>query len=1071
MSNFDFLKTIWPMLGDLGESAESSFVSEPQTAVVALGTWAEVVTRYVLTYESSPEPVDGAQRSRLNALSAAGMIPDTLLPLFHALRRDAELATRDAAATADLGIIPLRFAYRLAVWFGRTYGGIKFIPPFFPPTEPVALREQAAAHGTGLDADLAKIRANPFPKNQTTARRKTSFRVAASMRFSEQETRELIDFQLNAAGWEANTRLLRYAKGARPQKGVNRAIAEWPTASGPADYALFTGLRFLGFAEAKKKARDVVSDLGQSRRYSRDVTIVGNEAFAGGPWGALKVPFLFSTNGRPYLKQLEDKSGIWFLDARKPSNHPKPLQAWYTPEGLVALLGQDTDQAETELHKEPLEYLDLRDYQEEAVQLVEAAIGKGRREILVAMATGTGKTRLAIALIYRLIKTKRFRRILFLVDRNALGEQTADKFKETRLEDLQTFDRIYDLKEVNESGVEPETKLHISTVQGVLRRLMFNANDKTVPPIDQYDCIVVDEAHRGYTLDREMGEVELLYRDENDYISKYRKVLEYFDAVKIALTATPAPHTVEIFGRPVYTYSYRQAVLDGWLVDHDPPHQIETKLKREGIHWKKGDTVPVYDPATGEITNIENIPDDLAMDVDAFNKAVITESFNRVVTQELAKHLDPTGPEKTMIFAATDDHADMVVRLLKDAFEQAGCPVDDDAIMKITGSVDRPQEKIRQYKNERNPNIVVTVDLLTTGIDIHEICNLVFIRRVRSRILYEQMLGRGTRLRENLYGPGKDKVAFHIFDAVGLYETLEKVTSMKPVVPDPKIGFQTLIDELLELTDRGTQKTHRDQILAKLQRAGRSLSPDEREAFAVLSGGQNLPQFIAWFKGLKLAQAKAAVGGKRELFAFLDENRYRPRTQLVSHHEDEIKSHTRGYGKGAKPEDYLNAFKEFILDNLNKIPALAIVCQRPRELTRKTLRELKAALDQQGYTELVLQTAWHEWKNEDIAADIISFVRRLALGEPLVSHEDRIRKAMQKIAGMRAWTKMQQQWLERIERQLLKESIVEPADFDRGAFRDHGGFARIDKLFQGQLLDVLSGITDALYPEERKYAS
>jgi type I restriction enzyme, R subunit len=131
---------------------------------------------------------------------------------------------------------------------------------------------------------------------------------------------------------------------------------------------------------------------------------------------------------------------------------------------------------------------------------------------------------------------------------------------------------------------------------------------------------------------------------------------------------------------------------------------------------------------------------------------------------------------------------------------------------------------------------------------------------------------------------------------------------------------------------------------------------------------------------------------------------------------------------------------------------------------------LKAALDQEGFRELDLQTAWREWKNEDIAADIISFVRRQALGDPLISHEDRIRAAMRKINNMRAWTKMQQKWLERIERQLIKESIIERVDFDKGAFRDQGGFSRIDKIFEGRLQDVIGDITNALYPEEKKYA-
>ncbi|MEA2014690.1 MAG: type I restriction-modification enzyme R subunit C-terminal domain-containing protein, partial [Thermodesulfobacteriota bacterium] len=191
---------------------------------------------------------------------------------------------------------------------------------------------------------------------------------------------------------------------------------------------------------------------------------------------------------------------------------------------------------------------------------------------------------------------------------------------------------------------------------------------------------------------------------------------------------------------------------------------------------------------------------------------------------------------------------------------------------------------------------------------------------------------------------------------------------------------------------------------------------------------------------------------------------------LISDHEDELFSHKRGFGKGEKPEDYLNEFKAFIIDNMNKIPALAIVCQRPRELTRQTLKELKLALDQHGYTEPNLQTAWREWQNEDITADIISFVRRQALGDPLVSHEDRIRKAMKKVYSLEKWTKIQRQWLERIEKQLIAETVFERKDFDKGAFKAHGGFARLNKIFQGNLNAVLDEINNALYPEERKYA-
>jgi type I restriction enzyme R subunit len=133
-------------------------------------------------------------------------------------------------------------------------------------------------------------------------------------------------------------------------------------------------------------------------------------------------------------------------------------------------------------------------------------------------------------------------------------------------------------------------------------------------PVDTYDCIVVDECHRGYALDRELSEAELTFRDEADYISKYRRVLDHFDAVKIGLTATPALHTVEIFGQPIYSYSYRQAVIDGWLVDHEPPLRIVTRLAEDGITWKRGEVIQTYLPFTGEIDPVTAVQLDGATD-------------------------------------------------------------------------------------------------------------------------------------------------------------------------------------------------------------------------------------------------------------------------------------------------------------------------------------------------------------------------------------------------------------------------------------------------------------------------
>lgn len=346
---------------------------------------------------------------------------------------------------------------------------------------------------------------------------------------------------------------------------------------------------------------------------------------------------------------------------------------------------------------------------------MEAALAIGQRDLLVAMATGTGKTKTCIALVYRLLKTKRFRRVLFLVDRTALGEQTANAFKESRMESLQTFADIFEVKELKNTEADPDTKVHIATVQGMVKRTLYPSDD-AILTADQYDCIVVDECHRGYLLDRELSDSELEFRDFNDYISKYRRVLDQFDAVKIGLTATPALHTTQIFGEPVYTYSYREAVIDSWLIDHEPPFQIVTRLADEGMVWNPGAQMEFFDPQTGQL-DLVHAPDEVRIEVEQFNKRVVTAEFNRVVCEVLVQHIDPSLPEKTLIFCATDHHADLVVDQLRRVLTEVYGSVDDDAIAKITGNADKPLELIRKFRNEVNPKIAVTVDLLTTGID------------------------------------------------------------------------------------------------------------------------------------------------------------------------------------------------------------------------------------------------------------------------------------------------------------------------------------------------------------------
>lgn len=386
------------------------------------------------------------------------------------------------------------------------------------------LEEQKARIESELVALQATATAQPKAETEATVQRAKE--ASEEIDLTEAETRRLIDKQLRDAGWEADTEVLTFDKGVRPQKGRNVAIAEWPTdedgKKGFADYVLFKGLTPFAVVEAKRKQTDVFGAIVQAKRYSRGYQIHGDEQLPHGPWRKYRVPFLFATNGRPYLRQLETKSGIAFLDVRKPDNHPRALPEWYTPEGLSGLLKQDHDHAHNALRDEPTDYLHLRDYQVAAIKAIEAGLENDQRDVMVAMATGTGKTRTCIGLCYRLLKTKRFRRILFLVDRSALGHQTANALKDMRLENMQTFTDIFDVKELGDIKPEPDTRFQIATIQSMVKRVLF-ADDEAAeqtPTVDQYDCIVVDECHRGYLLDRELSDHEMTFRNEQDYISK-----------------------------------------------------------------------------------------------------------------------------------------------------------------------------------------------------------------------------------------------------------------------------------------------------------------------------------------------------------------------------------------------------------------------------------------------------------------------------------------------------------------------------------------------------------------------
>jgi type I restriction enzyme R subunit len=1153
--NFGFLAQHSPLLAELGQTAEKLYPFDPSSCVLKLRLLAESLTQEMAAHlgirliQPTQAELLRAVDSQLNMDPQVRQMFNLLR---HRGNAAAHQVQHDIGYRE--GLEALKVAREVAIWFHRTFGDQPnfksgpFVLPDDPSQKLVGLQQQIADLQNALqqaqtaqtdqvqmqqllqaqaeqeremaqhalqerniyeslaqeaserfarlkaefDAKLSKAVVQP----EATTKQVQSFAqkaadAAQKVVMDEAATRLIIDQMLIDAGWEADTVQQTHAKGTRPERHKNKAIAEWPTqGKQSADYMLFAGITPIAAVEAKRLNVNVAGKIPQAERYARGLIrdvdhqpawiVEGRTApWPDGEGGDFQVPFVYSCNGRPFIKQSPEASGTWHRDVRSPANLRKPLMGFHSPDGLLDQLTRSKADAEARLQQEGFAYLGLRDYQQKAITAVEAAMAQGQTSCLLAMATGTGKTRTIIGLICRFLKAERFRRILFLVDRTALGDQAMDAFNEAPLEQNLPLSKAYNIADLGDMAAEAETRVQVATVQAMVKRIFGSDNP---PPLDAYDCIIVDEAHRGYALDQDMTEGEVALRDHAQYLSSYRRVLDYFDAAKIGLTATPAKHTSDIFGKPVYTYSYREAVADDWLIDHEPPIRYETVLSQKGIHFAKGDTVESINLSTGEIEAAE-LDDEMSFELESFNKRVINEDFNRIICEQLAQELDPLGEEKTMIFCATDAHADMVKRLLSQAFKDLyGDSWNQAAVEKITGASDKVSQLIRRYKNERFPSIAITVDLLTTGIDVPAICHLVFMRRVKSRILYEQMIGRATRRCDAI-----GKTVFKIYDPVDLYAALQEVNTMKPLVKNPNVTMEQLLDELNNPTSYATageqqSRTHAhdvlDQLNQKLMRVLRDAKhkadklPGVRDKLDQLEqqwgvppqdlhrhlhklGQEHGPQAAADFIRhntqllVQLAEVKELVG-----------TAYRP---ILSNAPDVLKERIQSWGTYAKPEDYLDSFGHFVREQVNQSAALSVVVNRPKDLTREQLKEVRMLLDGKGFSEASLKAAWRSQSNQDIAAGIIGYIRQAALGEALLPFEQRVANAMQRIYTTHAWTPVQRKWLERLAKQLTHELVIDYS-FMNNAFANDGGAKQLDKILTGQLDQVMGELADALWP-------
>jgi type I restriction enzyme R subunit len=865
-------------------------------------------------------------------------------------------------------------------------------------------------------------------------------------------------------------KIIRYHDGLNLSSLHCVAVEEFPTANGPADYALFVNGVLLGIIEAKKVTVNPQNVLEQAKRYS------AGAAQGPGNWDGFRVPFLYATNGEI----------IWYLDARQEKRVSRLISNFHTASAMEALFAFDQKPAHDWLLDTPPERIvRLRPYQVGAITATEAAIRSGRRELLVAMATGTGKTFLTVAQIYRLLESKLARRILFLVDRKALAAQAvrefnafntpqgnkfaneyeiySQKFQKEDFGDDEPFDPKVLPNEYLTAPKPSHTFVYVSTIQRMARNL-FGAEgcfvqsggdteaeadaDKLDIPIHAFDIIIADECHRGYTAQE---------------MSVWRETINHFDAIKIGLTATPAAHTTAVFGAPVFRYTVEQGILDGYLVDYEPV-AIKSDVRMNGVFLNEGETVERVDTDTGQKA-LDQLEDERAYDAADVERSITAPDSNRKIIQEVAKyayeHEANTGHfPKILIFAVNDlphtSHADQLVKTCRDVFNQG-----DDFVKKITGNpnVDRPLQRIREFRNRPNPKVVVTVDMLSTGVDIPALEFIVFLRPVKSRILWEQMLGRGTRL-----CPDINKSKFVIFDCFDgtLIKYFKNVSSFD-IEPPGKTPLT--LPEVIENIWQNVDRDYHVRILAKrLLRIDKDMNVDARTQFAAWIPEGDMGRFAK-----ELPQRlKQDFAGTMKLLRNPDfqklllEYPRSKRTFLTTIEDKDVVTSQKleRYGKFDNAEDYLDAFEKFVKANADKVSALSVLLQHPKDWRPAVMEELKRTLNQNGFEPEKLQRA-HRAKGFKALADVISIVKHASVGQSLLlTAEERVNRAIDNFLAAHKLTPEQMQWLSLVREHLVKNLSMDEEDFDLTPLLGmRGGKAKARKVFGNlrQLVEDLNG--------------
>jgi type I restriction enzyme R subunit len=902
----------------------------------------------------------------------------------------------------------------------------------------------------------------------------------------EQKAREIIERKLQEAGW-----MVQDVKQLNPSASLGVAVREFPTSTGPVDYALFVDGKPVGVVEAKKgdAGENITTVETQSARYAHSTF----------KWINYEYHIRFAYEATDELTRFTDYEDINYRS--------RSVFNFHQPQTLQKLLTASDTIRNHLKHLPALDTEGFRKCQIAAIRKLDDSLAENRPKALVQMATGAGKTFTAITAAYRMLKFGKMKRILFLVDTKSLGEQAEREFMAyIPNDDPRPFSQIYGVRRLKSPYIPSDVQICISTIQRMYSILRGEELDEKLEeemestehraaesekppkevvynrkyPPEFFDCIIVDECHRS------------IY-------NVWKQVLEYFDAFLIGLTATPDKRTFAFFNQNVVSeYTREQAILDGVNVGEDI-YLIETQISRNGAHLMR--QLVEYRNRLSRAKRWAQLDEDVDYKPSQLDRDIVNLSQIRTVIRSFRENLYTTlfphrkEVPKTLIFAKTDSHADDIIQIVRDEFGMG-----NEFCQKVTYAAENPESVLNSFRNDYYPRIAVTVDMIATGTDVKPIECLIFMRDVRSKNYFEQMKGRGTRtlgmddLQKVTPSATGNKDRFVIVDAVGV--TKSKKTETRTLERKPGVSMKELmISVALGAKDENTLTS----LANRLVRLNAQMNQTERRKFeekAGVSAGKLAEKLLdAFDEDVISNKAKQTFQTEKPTEEQLTETSkelvkeavkpfYQP--EVREYIENVRRSHEQildnvnldevlfaGYDSQQEEnaDRVIQTFHEFIEENKDEIIALRIIYNetyKRRPMAIRSLKELYEKMKAKGITVERLWDCYAIRKPEKVKrgtlaqlTDLISLIRfEMGYADNLQPFADRVNYnfmqwTLKRNAGAIHFTEEQMEWLRLVKDHIAASLSIEKDDLDLSPFDHKGGLGRFYEVFGAEYEEIL----------------